>query len=73
MNDGIMYVWNVIGDYHDYAFHSCARKETAEYLRDWCEAVEEDDWRYATKKAGVKYDSHPKHQEFSIEEGEVIL
>lgn len=74
MNDGIMYVWNVIGDYHDYAFHSCARKETAEYLRDWCEAYEENGWRDISKSSGAKYDRyHPKHQEFSIEEGEVIL
>lgn len=29
MNDGIMYVWNVIGDYSGATLHSCVSKDTA--------------------------------------------
>lgn len=43
MNDGIMYVWNVM-EHEPYqggvVIFTCARQETAEYLRDWCEAEE---------------------------------
>lgn len=73
MNDGTIYVWNVIGDYSGVTLHSCVSKDTAEYLRDWCEAIVEDIWRSAAKKSGNKYEHHPAHKEFSIEEGEVIL
>lgn len=75
MNDGIMYVWNVIGDYSGVTLHSCVKKETAEYLRDWCDAISEQNNRQLFSNLGRSYDlsdlvSVPS---FSIEEGEVIL
>ena len=75
MNDGIMYIWNVIGDYSDCVFHSCAKRETAEYLRDWCSAIAEDDYREMLYLIGKEYQPEYKSNifMFSIEEGEVIL
>lgn len=42
MNDSILYTWDVkVAGSHGYGIlFRCARKETAEYLRDWCEAEE---------------------------------
>lgn len=42
MNDGIMYTYDVINSYegHEEVLFRCARKSKAEYLRDWCEAIE---------------------------------
>lgn len=78
MNDDIMCTWEVIMD--DFwsnqvnIIHVCARQETAEYLRDWCEAINEnilrtfsrseDDYRIRAVSNGIKYE---------IQEGEVIL
>lgn len=44
MNDSIMYTWDVkVAGSHGYGtLFTCARKETAEYLRDWCEAEHEE-------------------------------
>lgn len=75
MNDGIMYVWNVIGDYSGVTLHSCVKKETAEYLRDWCDAISEDNYRQMLSRIGKEYKPETKSNifMFSIEEGEVIL
>lgn len=41
MNDGVMNTWDVVNNNdHGYVLFRCARQETAEYLRDWCEAEE---------------------------------
>lgn len=40
MNDGIMYTFDVVSSEVGTVMFRCARKETAEYLRDWCEAEE---------------------------------
>ena len=75
MNDGILYTYEVISNQSDRAEHICARKETAEYLADWCNALVEQtirsleeahpsiDWTTTRRKAEV----------YGVEEGEVIL
>ena len=74
MEDGVMYAWQVVGDCSDYAHFICARKETAEHLRDMMEAREENMWRDTAMKCDVSYDRlKGGHQEFSIVECEVIL
>ncbi|MNB99684.1 hypothetical protein D3C81_1639520 [compost metagenome] len=40
MNDRIMNTWDVVNSDLGGVMFRCARKETAEYLRDWCEAEE---------------------------------
>lgn len=74
MKDGIMYTWEVSGDYDGRAEFICARKETAEYLRDWCQAIGYDYWIGIARRDGLPdhtYMGHCVH--YSIEEGEVIL
>ncbi len=73
MNDGIMCVWQVVGDYNEYVHFTCARQETAEYLRDWLQAIEEDCWRHAAKACNMAYAPRGGEQVFSIQESEVIL
>lgn len=73
MNDGIMYVWQVVGDWSDHIHFTCLRKETAEYLRDWLQAEEVENWRNSAKACNVVYAFSGHHQLFSIQEGEVIL
>lgn len=78
MDDKVMYAWQVVGDYSDYAHFTCARQETAEYLRDMMEAREENMWRDTAVTCDVSYDRLKDrlkggHQEFSIVECEVIL
>lgn len=74
MDDRIMYAWQVVGDYLDNVFFTCARQETAEYLRDMLEAHEENMWREIAKSCNMRYDKRqPVEQKFSIQECEVIL
>lgn len=90
MTDGIMYTWNVVvGGSHGYGVvHSCAKLETAEYLKDWCEAIAESTSRkmlelyekgYLTYSS-IMYQGKPTlekviafQQKYSIVESEVIL
>lgn len=77
MNDGIMYVWNVTSNQGDHLF-SCAKKETAEYLRDWCEAEERNRFLEVKEKLlGVYPHVFPMMEsridKFYVSEGEVIL
>lgn len=74
MDDKVMYAWQVVGDYSDYAHFTCARQETAEYLRDMMQAREENMWRDTAIACKIPYDKlHAGQQEFSIIECEVIL
>lgn len=82
MDDNIMYTWNVVvGGSHGYGVvHSCAKLETAEYLRDWCQAEEDNRYRDASTKLhemGVDTVLIEKMQngldKYSIVESEVIL
>lgn len=75
MDDKVMYAWQVVGDYDDFVHFTCARQETAEYLRDMMEAHEENKWRDITKACNVPYDIkvHRVQQLFSVQECEVIL
>ena len=74
MNDGIMYVWQVVGDYDNTVLFTCARMETAKYLRDWCQAVEMDNWRDSAIKCNIPYKPMSGHEQlFEIQESEVIL
>lgn len=76
MNDGIMYVWQVMRNepYErlEYAVHTCARKSTAEYLRDWCEAIEYDRVLNSANRHGWN-PLMMNRDVFSIEESEVVL
>lgn len=75
MNDGIMNTWNVM--LHEpyeggVLLFSCAKQSTAEYLRDWCEAEEEERQRTIMIQKGwhrFMFNSIC----YSIEESEVIL
>lgn len=74
MDNNVMYAWQVVGDYNDYVHFTCARQETAEYLRDMMQAREENMWRDTAVKCNVPYDKlHVGQQLFSIQECEVIL
>lgn len=82
MNDSVMYTFDVTSNQsHGIAIlFRCARLETAEYLRDWCEAEEHNAWvNSATelKARGVRdYFIErllTKVDRFSISESEVIL
>lgn len=74
MEDGVMYAWQVVGDYSDYVHFTCARQETAEYLCDMMQAHEENMWRDVAVKCDVPYNLlHSDQQLFSIQECEVIL
>lgn len=73
MDDNVMYAWQVVGDYNDCVHFTCARKETAEYLRDWLQAEEIDNWRSSAKACNVQYQPSGHEQHFSIQECEVIL
>lgn len=89
MNDGIMYVWNVVPDLIGaIPEFTCARKETAEYLCDWCNAVSENMARKHLSgiESGALSYSHTQFQgkptlekvialfhKYVIEESEVIL
>lgn len=82
MNDGIMYTHDVVLNcsHGNSVIHSCARLETAQYLRDWCEAEEED--RYMDSREYFKelgWDTNLIERlrnglsKYSVSEGEVIL
>lgn len=82
MNDGIMYTFDVIAHHsHGIAvLFRCARKETAEYLRDWCEAQELNcyhDARDELLSKGVKVAMVDRMKngldKYSVAESEVIL
>lgn len=73
MEDGVMYAWQVVGDYNDYVHFTCARQETAEYLRDMMQAHEENNWRDSAKACNMVYKPRGDQQVFSIQECEVIL
>lgn len=75
MNYGTMYVWNVM-EHEPYeggvCIFSCAKQETANYLRDWCEAIEENRCRKIMKEKGWNVFRF-NQVIYDIEEGEVIL
>lgn len=74
MNDNELIAWQVVGDYSDYVHFTCLKKETAEYLRDWMQACEEDIWRNIAKHCNVKYETqNGNEQNFSIQECEVLV
>lgn len=74
MEDGVMYAWQVVGDWNEYVHFTCARRETAEYLRDLLQAHEENSWRDTSKSCSMEYEPNSgREQEFSIQECEVIL
>lgn len=82
MNDGILYTFDVIAHHsHGIAIlYRCARKETAEYLRDWCDAEEMN--RYVNNRKyflaeGFRTEIVDRLQngleKYSVAESEVIL
>lgn len=82
MKDNIMYTFDVIlNSAHGISvIHRCARKETAEYLRDWCNAIEFN--RYVKSRevllaAGIRNQLVERMQngldKYSVCESEVIL
>lgn len=76
MNDGVMPTWEVYGSCNHEVVYVCARLETAEYLRDWCNA-ERMNWAIDIQRRN-EYISPlqqmiDKFESFSIQEGEVIL
>lgn len=82
MNDDIFYTFDVVinGSHGNTVIHSCARKSTAEYLRDWCEAIEENrylDSRYYLSSIGWDVDMIDRLRsglsKYSVAESEVIL
>lgn len=72
MDDKVMYAWQVVGNYSEYVHFTCSRKETAAYIRDWLNAIEENMWRDIAKSIGTEYNQFDE-QIFSIQECEVIL
>lgn len=74
MNDNELIAWQVVGDFSDYVHFTCLNKKTAEYLRDWMQACEEDIWRNTAKLCNTEYRSPNGHEQyFSIQECEVIV
>lgn len=74
MYDNVMYAWQVVGDWTDYIHFTCARLETAEYLRDLLQAHEENSWRDIAKRCNMPYEQNSgREQEFSIQECEILL
>lgn len=75
MDDNVMYVWTVFG-YEPYEWPEtkfvCARKEVAEYLRDWLEAIEENRCFDLAIKYNVRVWTGNR-EIFEVEESEVIL
>lgn len=78
MNDGIMNTWEVVvnnfWENHVMPIHVCAKLETAEYLRDWCEAIDEGIVRSISKDESdfsIRWASWSN--KYEIQEGEVIL
>jgi hypothetical protein len=65
MDDKVMYAWQVVG-YNEYVHFTCARKETAEYLRDWLQAIEENNWRDSAKSCNLTYEPNGHHQLFQF-------
>ena len=81
MQDGILYTWDVVAYFShglSIAFR-CARKETAEYLRDWCEAEDENNYRnYASYCESNGFRVKPSMtschvDKYFVAESEVIL
>lgn len=77
MDEKVMYVWTVFS-YEPYEWPEtefvCARKEVAEYLRDWLEAIEENrcfDLAIKYNKQGFQWSGNKEIYE--IKENEVIL
>lgn len=80
MQDGIMYTWDVMASFsHGNAIiFRCARKESAEYLRDWCEAEDENNYRAYVERCEMsgfrlKHSIKDHYGKYSIAESEVIL
>ena len=73
MDDKVMYAWQVVGDYNEFVHFTCARQETADYLRDMMQAHEENNWRDSAKACNMAYSPRGDQQVFSIQECEVIL
>lgn len=78
MFDNIMCIWQVMC-YEPYdgghSTFNCAKKETADYLRDWCEAIEHDRILNVAKKHGWsdRWVQSVNRNEYTTEESEVIL
>jgi hypothetical protein len=85
MNDGVMNTWSVVESNADSSdtVHICARQETAEYLRDWCEAIEYNSMINTVATLGLTTNSHLNRNyrqtfidrlaHYHVEESEVIL
>lgn len=80
MNDGIMYTFDVVSSDVGTVMFRCARQETAEYLRDWCEAVEYNKFLDACvvlKNRGISNTIVDRLvtglDKYTVEESEVIL
>lgn len=84
MNDGILYTHNVVRyDSHGmHTMHVCVKLETAEYLRDWEMADEQNRFENSRKhlssihgNMGVRLIERMRNgcDKFGIVEGEVIL
>lgn len=82
MNDGVMYTFDVIA-HHSHGIsilYRCARRETADYLRDWCDAEEIDTYHNHRQKLlnlGVNTIIVDRMrnglEKYSVAESEVIL
>lgn len=75
MQDNIMYIWNVVSEQHGVTLWSSARKEIAEYMRDWENASVENSIRDLEKSyPSIDWTRSRLYAEsFVIQEGEVIL
>ena len=79
MNDNIMYTWSVVSSDVGTVMFQCAKKETAEYLRDWCEAEEYNRFVNARKTLNTLIGNRDFERmssyldKYSICESEVIL
>lgn len=82
MNDSVMYTWDVrMSGSHGYGvIYRCVKKETADYLRDWCEAERENSFRNAATWLSkedlgfvIQRERNITDKMFSVEESEVIL
>lgn len=80
MSDGIMKTWDVVETYDGHVVFRCARQETANYLRDWC-AAEEDNRFFNSRKyledrgmpTGIIQRMRDGLDQFSVSASEVIL
>jgi hypothetical protein len=79
MNDGIMYTWDVVSSDVGTIVFRCAKQETANYLRQWCEAEEYNRFLNSRSKlsellSDLDFDRMSLYlDKFFVVESEVIL